>query len=122
MTSNVTPADVPEAGALMERLCNLQGEVNAALWNHAIPTDCVCGRGGFWPLDRPTQFKNNGEAVEFIEKAVRAALADVRVRRCTLWQNEAFCEKRKADRDQESARDELVAFVERSLESEGVAS
>lgn len=60
---------------VLERLCKLQGEVAAHVgYDHAA--DCFCGQGGFWesPSYRESDYRNDGVALEFIEKAVRDAL------------------------------------------------
>ena len=71
------PMDVPEAQAMIRRLCELQAEVSSVLgYDHAA--DCFCGEDGFWPLRHPSDYRNEGLSVEFIEKATREALARVR--------------------------------------------
>lgn len=71
------PMDVPEAQQMIRRLCELQAEVSNVLgYDHAA--DCFCGEDGFWPLRHPSDYRNEGLSVEFIEKATREALARVR--------------------------------------------
>ena len=58
---------------VIQRFCKLMGEAQDHLgWDHAA--DCFCGHGGFWFVDgyNPhTDYRNDGESVEFIEAAVR---------------------------------------------------
>lgn len=72
------PRDVPEAHALIRRLCALQAHVVTEVLGHDHPADCFCGDEGFWPLDSADDFHNAGKAVEFIEEAT---LAEVERRR-----------------------------------------
>lgn len=65
---------------VLSRLCHLMGEVASAT-NHAPhgPSDCFCKEGGFWDspnyAKNPGRYQNDGFCVEFMEKAVRDALA-----------------------------------------------
>lgn len=57
-------------------LCRLQEEVyNTGACDGAA--DCFCGKGGFWssPDYKTGDYRNDGEAVEFIIAATRHALA-----------------------------------------------
>ena len=62
----------------IERLCKLQARVQEHLgYDHAA--DCFCGKGGFWNSSDydgsfENGYRNDGVAIEFIEKAVLAAL------------------------------------------------
>lgn len=72
-------ADLLDRDAVVERLCALQGEVFDAIGDEH-PTDCFCGKQGFWGASNygPTVaegYRNDGVALEFIEEAVRKALA-----------------------------------------------
>lgn len=68
------------ASDVIERLCLLQTAVAEHIgFEHSA--DCFCGKGGFWGADRydGTQmggYRNDGKALEFIESAVRKAIAD----------------------------------------------
>lgn len=73
------PTDKPlNADDVAKRFCSLMGSVQEALgWSKAA--DCFCGRGGFWGTPRyggtyDEGYRNEGEALEFIERAVRDAL------------------------------------------------
>lgn len=62
------------ADEVIERLCILQSEVcRADGCSHSA--DCFCGKSGFGPEHvRSSEYRNEGVALEFIEKAVREAL------------------------------------------------
>ena len=64
---------------VIERLCKLQAEVVSQQTGFAQPNDCFCGRGGFWHEgewpDKDEHFRTSLEALEFIERAVRGAMA-----------------------------------------------
>lgn len=73
-------ADKPlSADDVIERLCKLQADVQDALgYQHSA--DCFCGRGGFWDVKGyggtfDDGYRNDGKALEFIERVVRKALA-----------------------------------------------
>lgn len=75
-----------DAGDVVRRLCHLSAEVYAGMSvdRHA---DCFCGEGGFWSNAPqhygPTYeqvYRNDGEVLEFIENAVRNALASKKTR------------------------------------------
>jgi len=63
---------------IIERYCLLASEVWNATTSPIHPNDCFCGKGGFWesPSYDDTQFRNDGKALEFIERVVREALAN----------------------------------------------
>lgn len=56
----------------IERLCNLTAEVLEHI-GYEGPSDCFCGKGGFWDLDcyGESEYRNDGRTIEFIEEAVR---------------------------------------------------
>jgi len=58
---------------VIERLCKLQGEVAQHIgFEHA--SDCFCGKSGFWNAmgyDPETDYRNDGVALEFIERATK---------------------------------------------------
>jgi len=59
----------------IRRLCCLQSDVQSRLgWDRAA--DCFCGESGFHGTDGYTgnHYRNDGQAVEFIERVVRDAL------------------------------------------------
>lgn len=60
---------------VIERLCKLQAEV-ASHVGYENAADCFCGHRGFWnsPSYKEADYRNDGVALEFIEKAVRTAL------------------------------------------------
>lgn len=68
-----------EAQEAIERLCKLQSEVQSKLgFDHAA--DCFCRRSGFWNIEGyggtfEDGYRNDGEAIDFIEAAVREKLA-----------------------------------------------
>lgn len=72
----LTPQDIPEAQAIIRRLCVLQRDVVDVLdpSNHHA-ADCFCGEQGFWPLKDASYFRNELLAIDFIEQAVREKLA-----------------------------------------------
>jgi hypothetical protein len=72
------PREVPEAQALIRKLCALQAHVVTEVLGHDFPADCFCGDEGFWPLNGPEDFRNAGRAVDFI---VEATLAEVESRK-----------------------------------------
>lgn len=57
---------------ILQRLCELQREVNQRHMGYDEPNDCFCGTGGFWP--RSEHFKSSGKTVDFIVEAVREKL------------------------------------------------
>lgn len=64
---------------VIERLCKLQGEVQEAI-GFSHEADCFCGKSGAWGSGSygPTHaegYRNDGAALEFIEAAVRTAIA-----------------------------------------------
>lgn len=66
------------ADDVIERLCNLQAEVQAAFC-HNTAADCFCGKDGFWGSEGyggtlEEGYRNEGKALEFIEQAVRKEL------------------------------------------------
>ncbi|KKM00040.1 hypothetical protein LCGC14_1808410 [marine sediment metagenome] len=61
----------------IRRMCLLQAKVAPRLFDS--PSDCFCGEGGFWESaeydgSHEGGYRNDFEAIEFIEKAVIAAL------------------------------------------------
>ena len=63
------------AAEVIERLCKLQAEVWHTLGLHSA-ADCICGKSGFGAEHLCSDsYRNDGEALEFIEKATREALA-----------------------------------------------
>ncbi len=73
-----SPFDVPEARALIERLCILQSEVMNDVIGYEHAGDCFCGGArtgrGYWQLGMADHFRNEGLAVDYIERVVRAAI------------------------------------------------
>lgn len=75
-------ADFAEVGVLtrtaaIRRVCALTEEVADRQTGHDHPNDCICGLGGLW--DSPGYvteggFRNSGEALDYIERAVRDQL------------------------------------------------
>lgn len=75
-------ADFAEVNALtrtaaIRRVCRLAEEVANLQTGHNHPNDCICGQGGLW--DSPGYvadggFRNSGEALDYIERAVRDQL------------------------------------------------
>lgn len=68
-----------EAKDAIERLCKLQGVVTEHI-GYEYAADCFCGGGGFWGAkDYDGTFKNgyrnDGAALEYIEKAVAEKMA-----------------------------------------------
>lgn len=76
MISN--PREVPEAHAIIRRLCALQAYVVTEALGYDYPADCFCGDEGFWPLESADDYRNAGKAIEFIEDAVLLAVANTR--------------------------------------------
>lgn len=69
------PFDVPAAQECIRRLCQLHADVVRVIDPlHHRPADCFCGESGFWPLSSPSDYRNDGHALEFIERAVHAAI------------------------------------------------
>jgi hypothetical protein len=68
------PREVPEAHALIRRLCVLQAAVAGDVLGYDHPADCFCGDDGFWPYQDAGDYRNDGEAVAFIEAATWAAI------------------------------------------------
>lgn len=66
----ILPRDVPDVQATVKRLCQLVGHVNEKAYDHAIPTDCFCGDGGYWPLRHASDWKFDPRVLSFIEEAV----------------------------------------------------
>ena len=67
-----------DAKEVIKRLCHLQEEVRGVLGDGS-PADCFCRTGGFWKSKGyggtyKRGYRNNGTPLEFIERAVRAAL------------------------------------------------
>lgn len=62
---------------IVDRYCLLASEVWAATIDPIHPNDCFCTSGGFWgsPSYSDEGFRNDGQALEFIERVVRAELA-----------------------------------------------
>lgn len=60
---------------IIERLCKIAEEVRTET-GMTGPNDCFCGKGGFWssPSYTDAQYRNDGEVLAFIERAVRDAL------------------------------------------------
>jgi len=63
---------------VIRRLCELQEEA-AEVVGYDQPNDCFCGHGGLWDVPDyaadPSRYMNSGKALEFIEQAVRSAIA-----------------------------------------------
>jgi hypothetical protein len=61
-------------------LCALQAEVWERACKSSTAADCFCGEEGFWKCEGyggtfETGYRNDGAALEFIERAVREKLA-----------------------------------------------
>lgn len=78
MTEFANPRDVPEAHAIIRRLCALQAYVVTEVLGNDDPADCFCGDEGFWPLNDPDDYRNAGKAIQFIEDATLRAVAERR--------------------------------------------
>ena len=68
-----------EARDVIKRLCELQSKV-ASAHGYAAAADCFCGCGGLWGMHGydgtfAGGYRNDGEALAFIEAAVREKLA-----------------------------------------------
>jgi hypothetical protein len=48
------------------------------VFDYRHPADCFCGEGGFWPLPTEDSYRNEMKSIEFIEEAVKAAIAELR--------------------------------------------
>jgi hypothetical protein len=61
---------------IIERYCLLASEVWNARFDASTANDCFCQRGGLWDSKSYSDedFRNGGEALEWIEKVVRGAL------------------------------------------------
>ena len=61
---------------IVERYCLLASEVWNATVDPIHPNDCFCQSGGFWGRGTygESDFRNDGQALDFIERAVRAEL------------------------------------------------
>lgn len=71
-------SDWLESQDVIRRLCKLQGEVMRGL-DLSSAGDCFCGEDGYWGVGKydgtfEGGYRNEGEALEFIERAVREAL------------------------------------------------
>ena len=62
---------------VLQRLCALQEEVCEKALGYSHPADCFCGQGGMWssPSYSDAQYQNDGIVLEWIESAVRDAIA-----------------------------------------------
>lgn len=70
MTTIQEPEDVTV------RLCELVEDVARDHLGFSVPTDCFCGRGGFWRDGvKPASWVHDDAAVRYIEETVRARLA-----------------------------------------------
>jgi hypothetical protein len=70
------------ANEIIERLCALQQEVVDRHIGYGAGSDCFCGKGGFWKSEGyggtfEDGYRNSGEALEFIEAAVREKLESI---------------------------------------------
>ena len=68
-----TPTELLQHTDVIQRLCELQGEVSRHI-GYDEPADCFCGRGGFWDItdyDPARDYRNAGVALAYIEAAVR---------------------------------------------------
>jgi hypothetical protein len=68
-----------DAKEAIGRLCALVGEVYAARTTDAAASDCFCGTHGLWGVEgydgtHAGGYRNDGEAVAFVERVVREAL------------------------------------------------
>lgn len=67
------------ANEVIERLCALQQEVVDRYIGYEVSSDCFCEKGGFWKCEGDAGtfeqgYRNSGDALEFIESAVREKL------------------------------------------------
>lgn len=64
---------------VIARYCRLASDVWNAVGQAASPNDCFCGEGGLWRspayASTPSSYQNDGAALEWIERVVRAELA-----------------------------------------------
>lgn len=70
-----------DAQDAIERMCNLQTEVQEHLGEWGYSADCFCGKSGFWSGEKydgtfANGYRNDGKALEFIEQAVRERIAN----------------------------------------------
>lgn len=68
-----------DAKEVIVRLCKLQGEVRDVI-GCGTAADCFCMEDGFWGAEGyggtfEEGYRNDGKALEFIEKAVREKIA-----------------------------------------------
>jgi hypothetical protein len=84
----LTPLDIPEAHAIIRRLCALQAHVCTEVLGHDDPADCFCGQEGFWPYSDPDDYRNAGKAIDFIVEATLAAVERARSQNPRKRQNE----------------------------------
>ena len=58
---------------VLSRLCRLQEEVYIATGGYDYAADCFCKEGGFWRSKHytPSDYRNDGRVLRYIEKAVR---------------------------------------------------
>ena len=64
---------------VIARLCALHSEVWRAVIDRRSPADCFCGMSGCWGLegyDPERDYRNEGLALEWIERVVREKLAE----------------------------------------------
>lgn len=66
---------------VVERYCLLASDVWAATIEPIHPNDCFCQSGGFWGTGSygEADYRNDGQALEFIERVVRAELSKLAV-------------------------------------------
>ncbi len=69
-----------DAQQVIERLCELQEEVHSEMQMDETAADCFCKKGGFWHVKNyggtaDEGYRNEGEALDFIEAAVREKLS-----------------------------------------------
>lgn len=62
---------------VLERLCALHFEVADALGDWSHPADCFCEKKRQWDARALADYRNDGVSLEFIEKAVYAALKEI---------------------------------------------
>jgi hypothetical protein len=57
----------------IRRFCDLRRVVNENVFGFQVPTDCLCDRNGNLP--EGWNWQDNGEVMDFIEKAVEEKIA-----------------------------------------------
>ncbi len=77
---------------VIERFCRLTEEVVREVLGFKQPNDCFCGHGGFWGSEGyggtyEKGYRNSGQALEFIEAAVREKIRQIKEREVAKGNN-----------------------------------